>query len=126
MSKIKFNELPLSDDVLRAIDEMGFTTPSKIQEKAIPEIIKGRDLIGQAQTGTGKTLAFGSALLSELHHSDHIQAIVLSPTRELASQIYEQFKRIGKYTARGDKRNCIHQHIKSYEVRQDFICAVLP
>ncbi|HAN58481.1 MAG TPA: DEAD/DEAH box helicase [Erysipelotrichaceae bacterium] len=98
MSKIKFNELPLSDDVLRAIDEMGFTTPSKIQEKAIPEIIKGRDLIGQAQTGTGKTLAFGSALLSELHHSDHIQAIVLSPTRELASQIYEQFKRIGKYT----------------------------
>lgn len=98
MSKIKFNDLPLSEDVLRAISEMGFETPSKIQEKAIPEAMKGRDIIGQAQTGTGKTLAFGGVVLSQLHHDDYVQAIVLSPTRELAQQIYDQFKRIGKYT----------------------------
>lgn len=98
MSKIKFNELPLSEDVLRAIEEMGFETPSKIQEKAIPEAMKGRDIIGQAQTGTGKTLAFGGVVLSNLHHRDYVQAIVLSPTRELAQQIYDQFKKIGKYT----------------------------
>lgn len=98
MSKITFNELPLSSDVLRAIEEMGFEKPSKIQEQAIPEAMKGRDIIGQAQTGTGKTLAFGSVLLTNLKPSDHISAIVLSPTRELANQIYEQFKKMGRYT----------------------------
>ena len=98
MSKVNFKELPLSEAVLKAIDEMGFESPSKIQEKSIPEIIKGRDIIGQAQTGTGKTLAFGGSLLSMMEHTGYVQAIILSPTRELAKQIYDEFKKIGRFT----------------------------
>lgn len=98
MEKMRFTDLNLSDEVLEAIGDMGFVAPSKIQEESIPELLAGWDVIGQAQTGTGKTLAFGSVLLSKIQPSSHIQAIVLSPTRELAMQIYEEFSRIGKHT----------------------------
>ena len=63
MIENKFNELGLSNEVLKAIEDMGFSKPSKIQEEAIPVLLTGVDVIGQAQTGTGKTLAFGSVLL---------------------------------------------------------------
>ena len=93
-----FEKLGLSQDVLKAIKNMGFVKPSPIQEKAIPEVLGGHDIIGQAQTGTGKTLAFGSAILSKINESHDLpQALIISPTRELAMQINEEIKRIGKY-----------------------------
>lgn len=99
MIENKFEQLGLSKEVLKAIKDMGFSNPSQIQEKAIPVLMTGVDAIGQAQTGTGKTLAFGSVLLSKIYKSDNKlpQAIILSPTRELAMQIHEEMKRIGKY-----------------------------
>ena len=100
MSKITFVELGLSQEVLKGIGHMGYVNPSPIQEKAIPVLLEGHDMIGQAQTGTGKTLAFGSVLLSQLQkrESKKPQALILSPTRELALQIHEELKRIGKFT----------------------------
>lgn len=99
MSKITFEDLGLSTEVLQAIKDMGFVAPSKIQEAAIPVLLTGKDIIGQAQTGTGKTLAFGSVLLSKIQKTDskNPQAIILSPTRELAMQIEEEMQRIGKH-----------------------------
>lgn len=100
MIENKFNELGLSKNVLKAIAAMGFSNPSRIQEEAIPVLLTGVDVIGQAQTGTGKTLAFGSVLLSKLKAGNDMlpQAIVLSPTRELAMQIHEELGRIGKFS----------------------------
>lgn len=99
MIENKFEQLGLSNEVLKAIKDMGFSKPSQIQEQAIPVLLTGVDTIGQAQTGTGKTLAFGSVLLSKINPIDSKlpQAIVLSPTRELAMQIHEELNRIGKY-----------------------------
>ncbi|MFV0395859.1 MAG: DEAD/DEAH box helicase [Coprobacillaceae bacterium] len=104
----KFEELGLSEEVLKAIDDMGFSNPSKIQEKAIPMLLTGKDMIGQAQTGTGKTLAFGGGLLSKIYprKGKLPQALVLSPTRELAMQIYEELGRIGKYN--GSRMVCVY------------------
>ncbi|WP_249029917.1 DEAD/DEAH box helicase [Tannockella kyphosi] len=107
MSISKFEELGLSVEVLKAIEDMGFDTPSKIQEQAIPVVLEGKDVIGQAQTGTGKTLAFGGGLLSNVYPSKNRlpQAIILSPTRELAMQIHEEMQRIGKYN--GSRMTCV-------------------
>lgn len=104
----KFEVLGLSEEVLKAIDDMGFSNPSKIQEKAIPMLLRGKDMIGQAQTGTGKTLAFGGGLLSRIYprKSKLPQALILSPTRELAMQIYEELQRIGKYN--GSRMVCVY------------------
>lgn len=99
MNTITFKDLGLSQDVQKGIEMMGYVSPSPIQEKSIPVLLEGKDIIGQAQTGTGKTLAFGSVLLSKIHkEGKNIKALILSPTRELALQIHEEFKRIGKYT----------------------------
>lgn len=99
MKKIKFNELELSKDVLKGIEKMGYVSPSPIQEKTIPLLLEGKDIIGQAQTGTGKTLAFGSVLLSKIKkRNKQVQGLILSPTRELALQIHEELKRIGSFT----------------------------
>ncbi|MFR6100275.1 MAG: DEAD/DEAH box helicase [Longibaculum sp.] len=99
MDKITFKDLGLSKDVLKGIEMMGYVSPSPIQEKSIPVLLEGKDIIGQAQTGTGKTLAFGSVLLSTIEKNNkQVQALILSPTRELALQIHEELKRIGKYT----------------------------
>ena len=85
MDKITFKDLGLSKDVLKGIEMMGYVSPSPIQEKSIPVLLEGKDIIGQAQTGTGKTLAFGSVLLSTIEKNNkQVQALILSPTRELA------------------------------------------
>ena len=77
----------ISEEVSRAIGEMGFEEPTPIQRDAIPPMLEGRDVIGQAQTGTGKTAAFGIPLVEKIDPADRrVQAIVLSPTRELALQ----------------------------------------
>ena len=79
-----FKDLGLSPDIQQALDELGFEEPTPIQEQAIPELLAGHDVIGQAQTGTGKTAAFGLPLLQYLDpENDEVQAVVLTPTREL-------------------------------------------
>jgi len=98
MNKIKFDELGLKDTVLHAIQDLKFENPSDIQEKSIPVSLEGFDMIGQAQTGTGKTLAFGAPILSRMEKpSGKVQAIILAPTRELAIQVGEELERIAKY-----------------------------
>ena len=95
---IGFAELMLSDEVNRAIGEMGFVQPTEIQAGVIPLLLDGRDVIGQAQTGTGKTAAFGIPLIEGIDESlNYTQALVLAPTRELAIQIAEELRKIGRY-----------------------------
>lgn len=84
MDVTKFEELQLDDRIIRAITEMGFEEASPIQAQAIPVVLEGRDMIGQAQTGTGKTAAFGLPLLQKVDPKvKKLQAVVLLPTREL-------------------------------------------
>lgn len=93
-----FGELELSKKVIAALSDMGFEEPSPIQSQTIPLVLDGHDVIGQAQTGTGKTAAFGIPTIEKLvDGSRHIQGLVLTPTRELAIQIAEEFNKIGKY-----------------------------
>lgn len=93
-----FNELGLNDLVVRAILNMGFEEATAIQEQTIPIALEGRDLIGQAQTGTGKTAAYGIPLVERITvESEQIQGIVLSPTRELAVQVAEELNKIGEF-----------------------------
>lgn len=92
-----FGELQLSKKILAAITEMGFEEPSPIQSQTIPIVLEGKDVIGQAQTGTGKTAAFGIPIMEKVTDSRHIQALVLTPTRELAIQVAEELAKIGKF-----------------------------
>ncbi len=97
-----FEELNLSAPLLRAVDEAGYTQPSPIQAKAIPPVLAGRDLLGCAQTGTGKTAAFALPMLHRLAQSQprkngSVRALILTPTRELALQIGDSFSAYGKY-----------------------------
>lgn len=99
MSEIRFSDLGLNERVLRAIDDMGFEEPSNIQAEVIPVLLEGFDAIGQAQTGTGKTLAFGAPILSKFEKKDSkINSIILTPTRELAIQVSDELVRIAKHT----------------------------
>jgi len=96
--KMNFDELGLNESVLHAIQDLKFEHPSDIQQKAIPVVLEGFDIIGQAQTGTGKTLAFGAPILSRMEKGNgKIQAIIMSPTRELAVQVSEELQRIAKH-----------------------------
>lgn len=100
-----FEELSLSNSIQRAVHEEGYTNPTPIQEKSIPIILSGKDLVGCAQTGTGKTAAFAIPIIHNLHRivgsskkSKQIRCLVVTPTRELAVQIGESFDTYGKYT----------------------------
>src|SRR3712207_8899983 len=91
MEITNFNELEVKDEITKAIADLGYEQPSPIQAKAIPVVLEGYDVIGQAQTGTGKTAAFSIPLLEKIDPSDkRLQAIVLCPTRELAIQRSEE------------------------------------
>jgi len=93
----KFSELDLSPAILRAVKRMGFEEASPIQAATIPLSMEGRDIIGQAQTGTGKTAAFGIPLIEKIdHRNHHIQGMIIAPTRELAIQVSEELYRIGQ------------------------------
>lgn len=96
---IRFEDLGLDEKILKGVEALGFTTPTPIQEKAIPVLLSGtKDLIGLAQTGTGKTAAFGLPLLQLLDANQmHPQALVICPTRELCLQITEDIKKFKKY-----------------------------
>jgi ATP-dependent RNA helicase DeaD len=97
-TKLTFRDLGLSENVLKALDDMGFEEPSPIQEQTIPSLLRGEDVIGQAQTGTGKTAAFGVPITERWDPKIRaIQALVITPTRELAIQVAEEITKIGKY-----------------------------
>ncbi|HSS05165.1 MAG TPA: DEAD/DEAH box helicase [Solirubrobacterales bacterium] len=90
---IPFKDLGLAPEIQQVLDELGYQEPSPIQEKAIPELLAGHDVIGQAQTGTGKTAAFGLPLLQYVDPgSDEVQAVVLTPTRELCIQVTQALR----------------------------------
>src|SRR4030067_2197291 len=95
-----FEDLPLSPEVLRGIRELEFEELFPIQAKAILPLLEGRDVIGQAQTGTGKTAAFGIPMIERLRRDiKQVQALVLVPTRELALQVADHISQLGKYTS---------------------------
>ena len=94
---MKFEDLKLSHALLKAVKDQNYTSPTSIQEKAIPLILKGNDVLGSAQTGTGKTAAFALPILHHLeqekkdNNKRRIRVLVVTPTRELAIQIEENF-----------------------------------
>ena len=93
-----FEELGLAAPVLQAVQDCGYTSPTPIQEKAIPLILQGRDVIGASQTGTGKSAAFALPLLTRIQHTGQPQVLVLEPTRELADQLAESFRTYAAHT----------------------------
>lgn len=92
----KFGDLLLDKKIVAAISEMGFEEPSPIQQETIPLLLEGNDVIGQAQTGTGKTAAFGIPIIQNIDDHKHIQALIMTPTRELAIQVSEEIGKIGR------------------------------
>lgn len=98
METVKFEQLAIQKEILRAITDMGFEEATPIQAKAIPVVLEGKDIVGQAQTGTGKTAAFGIPILQNINpKSKTLQAIVLCPTRELAIQVADEIRKLAKY-----------------------------
>ena len=93
-----FGELKIKETILEGIKELGFTTPFPIQSQSIPLLLDGNDVIGQAHTGTGKTAAFGIPMLEHITNGGGIQGLVIAPTRELAIQITNELKKVGKFT----------------------------
>ena len=98
---MKFEELGLSEEALRAVADVGYDVPTPIQEKAIPVVLQGRDLFGVAQTGTGKTASFTLPMIDILAAGQAKarmpRTLILEPTRELATQVAENFEEYGKY-----------------------------
>ena len=84
---MKFEELNLGPELLKAIDKLGLTEPTEIQEKSIPLVLERKDVIGESATGSGKTLVFGCGILDQVVPNRGLQALVLVPTRELAEQV---------------------------------------
>ena len=95
---MKFQELELAPELLRAVEELGYEEPTPIQAMAIPEALTGKDVLGRAQTGTGKTAAFMLPTLHRLRDGDGLRALILCPTRELAIQVAEAAQEYGKYS----------------------------
>lgn len=94
---MKFNEFNLKPEIIKTMDDLGFEEPTPIQQQSIPHALEGHDLIGQAQTGTGKTAAFGLPMLNKIHNGNRgIQGLVIAPTRELAIQVQEELFKLGK------------------------------
>ena len=90
IQKEMFGSLELDKKIVTALTDMGFEEPSPIQAATIPLVLEGNDVIGQAQTGTGKTAAFGIPLVQAITDFKHIQALIMTPTRELAIQVAEE------------------------------------
>src|SRR2546430_10866886 len=102
---MSFESLNIIEPILLALKSEGYSKPTPIQEQAIPVLLQRKDLLGTAQTGTGKTAAFAIPILQLLHQQDmvanrpkHIRSLILTPTRELAIQIGESFEKYGRYT----------------------------
>lgn len=96
---MQFSELNLSDEVLKAVEELGFSEATEIQEKSIPLLMEGRDVIGRSNTGTGKTAAFGIPAIERISREEKkgVEVLILCPTRELAMQACDEIKKFSKY-----------------------------
>ncbi len=94
----KFRNLGINEPILKSIRETNFVEPSEIQEKAIPLVLAGRDLIAESATGSGKTFAFGAGILQKIEKNKGIQTLILTPTRELAEQVCRSMKSFAKYS----------------------------
>ena len=101
---MSFNQLGLRAELVRAVSEKGYDTPTPIQSQAIPLVLEGRDLMGSAQTGTGKTAGFTLPLLQRLAATEPpqnkrrpVRALIVTPTRELAAQVHESIVNYGRY-----------------------------
>ena len=93
-----FNELPISLEILRAINDLGYAEPTKIQQEAIPAILEGKDVLGKSHTGTGKTAAFGIPIIEKVQPNHKMcEALVICPTRELVLQVTNEFRKFSKY-----------------------------
>lgn len=95
---MKFREMKISNEILRALDEMKFIDSFPIQEMSIPSVIEGKDVFGKAESGSGKTLAFSIPTIDKIKQPNGIQVLILTPTRELAEQVHQEIQKIGKYT----------------------------
>jgi ATP-dependent RNA helicase DeaD len=93
----KFKALKLSEGILKAIEELGFKEPSEIQEKAIPLVLEGKDILGSSATGSGKTLAFGAGIIEKVARGRGVQALIMTPTRELAQQVASALRRFSRH-----------------------------
>jgi superfamily II DNA/RNA helicase len=94
VASVRFSELGLSERMLATLEAIGYTEPTPIQSATLPVALAGRDVIGQAQTGSGKTAAFAIPVLERLDSSrNEVQALVMCPTRELAAQVEAEFER---------------------------------
>jgi len=92
-----FADLGLDPDILEAVHDVGYESPTPIQEQAIPTLLRGLDMIGQAQTGSGKTAAFGLPMLQYVNPGEHeVQGLVLTPTRELCIQVTQALRAYGR------------------------------
>ena len=94
----KFEDLGLEKSILKGIKDLGFDDAFPIQEAVIPVLLTGRDVVGQAHTGSGKTAAFALSMLQQIKPKNGIQGLIMAPTRELAMQITDEIKKFGKYT----------------------------
>jgi ATP-dependent RNA helicase DeaD len=94
---MEFNEMNLDERILRALKDLDFEKPTEIQEKSLPAVMQGQDVIGQSMTGSGKTLVFGAPIVQKIYHGNGIQALILAPTRELADQIATTLRKYSKY-----------------------------
>ena len=95
---MRYEDSDIDPRILRAVTEMGFSEMTPIQQQAIPLLMEGRDVIGQAQTGTGKTAAFGIPMLQRVEEENrNLQGLILCPTRELAIQAAEELRKFSKY-----------------------------
>lgn len=97
MEKQKFEDMEISKEIKKAVADMGFEEASPIQSETIPLIMQGYDVVGQAQTGTGKTAAFGIPSLEMVENNKKLQEVIICPTRELAVQVAEELKKLSKY-----------------------------
>jgi len=94
---MKFTDFNLKSELNKAIESAGFTQPSPIQQDAIPVVLEGKDIVAQAQTGTGKTAAFGLPLLNMMKCDGSVELVVVVPTRELAMQVSDELFKFGKF-----------------------------
>lgn len=93
-----FREIVTDKEIIKAIDELGFVSPTEIQELTIVPGLEGKDIIGQAKTGSGKTFAFGIPIMHSMTSDKHVQALILAPTRELCQQITIELQKLAKYS----------------------------
>ncbi len=93
-----FNEMNLDKKIMQALHVLNFSKLTEIQKKALPVVLTGKDVIVQAMTGSGKTAVFAIQILQKIEHYEEVQALVVVPTRELAEQVAEHIKKIGRFS----------------------------